>query len=174
MLALSHIRFTSDEARAFEQLEQRKDTYPERVEQHEFALETYQERVKHYEKMLELYRTDRNEYIRLVEGKYEPPSMPFRPRKPEPPELDEKFYELNAQFRARKNHYFAVTSRLTWVALLAALGTVGGLVYLLMFDEAGTRWHYLALLLISFVFLIGPSFHSILTTVMGFMQAPAI
>jgi hypothetical protein len=49
---------------------------------------------------------------------------------------------------------------------------VGGLVSLLMFDTHGQRWHYLAALLLSFVFLIGPSFHSIITAIIGFLEEP--
>ena len=51
---------------------------------------------------------------------------------------------------------------------------VGGLVYLLMFDADGQRWHYLAAMVISFVFLIGPAFHSIITGIIGFLQEPGV
>ena len=51
---------------------------------------------------------------------------------------------------------------------------VGGLLYLLMFDTTGQRWHYLVALTISFVFLIGPAFHSFITLIIGFLQEPGI
>ena len=51
---------------------------------------------------------------------------------------------------------------------------VGGLVYLLMFDANGQRWHYLVALTISFVFLIGPAFDSIITGIIGFLEEPRI
>ena len=66
------------------------------------------------------------------------------------------------------------TGRLNYVAWAAALALTGGLLYLLLFDRAGPRLIYLAVLLLSFVFLIGPSFHSILTTIIGFLEAPRV
>ena len=50
------------------------------------------------------------------------------------------------------------------------LGNAG----LLMFDVNGQRWHYLVALVISFVFLIGPAFHSIMTGIIGFLEEPGI
>jgi hypothetical protein len=58
------------------------------------------------------------------------------------------------------------------VACLAAMSLVGGLLYLLMFDQEGKRIFYLAVLVLSFVFMIGPSFHSILSGIIGLMNAP--
>ncbi len=63
---------------------------------------------------------------------------------------------------------------LNLVAGLSSTATVGGLVSLLLFDRRGSRWVYLALLSVSFVFLIGPAFHSLLTGMIGFLDAPSI
>jgi hypothetical protein len=65
-----------------------------------------------------------------------------------------------------------MTGKLTWVACIGALALVGGLLYLLMFDVDGRRLYYVIVLLISFVFLIGPSFHTILSTIVGFLEMP--
>jgi len=43
----------------------------------------------------------------------------------------------------------------------------GGLFYLLMFDTEGKRLFYGVGLVLSFVFLIGPTFHSVLTAIVA-------
>ena len=173
-LALSHIRFSSDEARALHGLEEMKASHPDRIERYKAAMVHYELEMKHYQKMLEVYRTDKEEYMRLVKGEYRLPALPHAPRKPQSPELSEKLHELNAQFRSRKNQYFSTALVFNWVTWIAALGLVGGLIYLLLFDPAPVRWYYLAALLIAFVFMIGPSFHSIVSGIIGFMEAPSV
>ena len=51
---------------------------------------------------------------------------------------------------------------------------MGGLIYLLMIDANGQHWHHSVALVISFVFLIGPAFHAILTGIIGFLEEPGI
>ena len=63
---------------------------------------------------------------------------------------------------------------MNWIAWLAALLLVGSLLYLLMFDTEGKRIFYVVLLLLSFVFMIGPSFHSIMSAIVGFLRAPGV
>lgn len=174
VLALSAIGFSADELRAAHELEQIRESYPERKQQHEAAMKYYELQMEHYRKMLDLYQNDYEEYVKRIEDKYQLPHMPNAPSKPTPPELSEKLYEINTAFRVRKSRYFATTSRLNWLACTAALMLVGGLLYLLMFDTAAQRWHYLVALVISFVFLIGPAFHSILTGIIGFLEEPGI
>jgi hypothetical protein len=174
VLALSHIRFSADEERARHQLKQIEASYPQQLEQHKIAMENYKLQQAHYEKMLELYRTDRDEYVRLLEAKFQPPQLPTEPVQPTPPELSKKLYEINTQFRARKNQYFATATVLNWIAGAAALALAGGLLYLLLFDVNANRWFYVIALSISFVFLIGPAFHSILTSIIGFLAPPSV
>ena len=95
-------------------------------------------------------------------------------RPPKSPEYLKQLSEIDAQFRAQKHHYFTVTSSLNWVAMVGALCLVGGLVYLIMFDLANGRLIYFFTLVLSFVFLIGPSFHSIMSAIVGFLEAPGI
>jgi len=42
------------------------------------------------------------------------------------------------------------------------------------FDGGNQRAFYLAVLILSFVFMIGPSFHSIMSAIVGFLHAPPI
>ncbi|MGI9457338.1 MAG: hypothetical protein ACR2NU_12310 [Aeoliella sp.] len=174
VLALSHIRFSADEVRDAEQLKQRRESYPNRVKQHKMALQQYELQQEHYRQMLDLYENNYDEYVKRIEDKYELPQPPYAPTKPSSPEVAEKLYDINAQFRARKSRYFSTSSRLNWLACAAALMLVGGLMYLLLFDTNGQRWHYLVALVISFVFLIGPAFHSIMTGIIGFLKEPGI
>jgi len=174
VLALSHIKFSADEVRASNDLKRLRESYPDRVKQHEAAMKHYELETEHYRKMLELYETDYEEYVKRIDDEYRVPALPHAPTKPDSPEVAERLYEINAEFRTRKNQYFGTTSRLNWAACVAALMLVGGLVSLLMFDTNGQRWHYLAALLISFVFLIGPAFHSIITGIIGFLEEPRL
>jgi hypothetical protein len=174
VLALSHIKFSADEIRANNNLERLRESYPQRMKQHEAAMKHYELETKHYHEMLKLYNTDYNAYVKRLEDKFQLPPQPSTPTKPDSPEVAEQLFEINAQFRARKNRYFATASQLNWFACGAALLLVGGLFTLLMFDTNGQRWHYLVALLISFVFLIGPAFHSILTGVIGILEEPGI
>ena len=174
VLALSHIKFSANELLATSELEQLRESYPDRVQQYQAAMEHYQLQLTHYREMLALYKSNYEEYVRRIEDEYVVPPQPQPPNPPSDPQLASQLYEINAEFRARKNRYFAVSSRLNWLACGAAILLVGGLLYLLMFDYRATRWHYLAALVLSFVFLIGPAFHSILTGVIGFLEDPPL
>jgi len=171
VLALSHIRFSADEVRAANDC---RESYPDRMKQHEAGLKHYELQTEHYREMLNLYQDNYDEYVKRIEDKFQLPHLPNAPRKPTPPDVSEKLYEINTDFRTRKNQYFATSSRLNWLACAAALMLVGGLIYLLMFETNGQRWHYLVALVISFVFLIGPAFHSIMTGIIGFLEEPGV
>lgn len=174
VLALSHIKFSADEFRSANELEQLRESYPDRVKQHEAEVKDYELKQKHYRKMLEMYQNNYDEYVKRIKDKYRTPMLPQAPEKPQSPEVAEKMFEINAEFRARKNQYFEASRILIWLACIAALMLVGGLIYLLLFDDQGQRWHYLAVLIISFVFLIGPAFHSIMTGIIGLLQEPGV
>jgi hypothetical protein len=174
VLALSHIKFSADEVRAEHQLKQLRESYPDRVREYEAATKHYELQSEHYRKMLDLYHNNYDEYVKRIEDKYNPPPPPNPPVQPDAPEVSERLFQINTDFRTRKNQYFERSSRLNWVACMAALVLVGGLVFLLMFDTDGQRWHYLVALVVSFVFLIGPAFHSILTGIIGFLEEPPV
>ena len=65
-----------------------------------------------------------------------------------------------------------MTKKLNLVSLFSALVLVLGLLFLLMFDKGKERILYLAVLALGFFFMIGPSFHSIMSAVVAFLQAP--
>ena len=172
VLALNTIRFQSENIRSDESMRELKESQPMRMAEYELSLKEYEIQKQHYEEMMELYRTDYDEYVKRTKDKYSPPTLPRQPIKPASPELSDQLAENRAAFRKRQYEYFQSTSRLNWVACLAAMSLVGGLLYLLMFDEEGKRIFYLAVLILSFVFMIGPSFHSILSGIIGVMNAP--
>ena len=174
VLALSHLRFSADEVRVANELEQFRESHSDRVKQHEASMKHYDLELEHYRTMLDLYQNDYDEYVKRVEEEYYPPRFPQTPRKPVPPEVAEKLFKINSDFRVRKNQFFANSSRLNWLSCIAALMLVGGIIYLLMFDTNGQRWHYLVALMISFVFLIGPAFHSIMTGIIAFLEEPGV
>ncbi len=172
VLELNRIRFSAGNVRADDRVKEMKATYPVRTAEYELQMKHYQTQMKQYREILELFQTDYDEYVRRV--KVAPLKLPRRPGKPRSPELSDQLVKINASFRAQQYHYFRSTSVLTWVACVAALVLVGGLLYLLMFDTQGQRLFYVVILVLSFVFMIGPSFHSILTAVVGFLRPPPV
>ena len=174
VLALSDLRFSADEVKAAYDRQRAEETYPQRQAEYAAALKQHELRTAHYEEMLEMYRTDYDAYVQRLEDKYRPPSPPRAPSPPTPPEVTEKLTAISASFRTRKAAYFANARTLNWVACGAALALVGGLVTLMLNEDGPSRWHYLAALVVSFVFLIGPAFHSILSGVIGGMHGPRV
>ncbi|NLS96101.1 MAG: hypothetical protein GXX96_28515 [Planctomycetaceae bacterium] len=174
VLALNELRFSADETRAQHELTAYEDAFPHEEERYQVELKNYELEIEHFKTMFALYESDYEEYARRLEDKFEPPQMPVRPEPPRAPEYAKKLHEINTRFRARKHHYFEMTSRLNWVAWIAATALVGGLLYLIMFDSAGGRIIYFAVLVMSFMFMIGPSFHSIISAIVGFLEPPSV
>jgi hypothetical protein len=172
VLKLSEIRSSSESRRAEEDLKERRASYGQRLADYEAQVRQYDIESTHYQEMLGLFKNNYDEYVRRLADKYSPPQPPRRPQKPQSPEISDKFAKISADFRAQQHHYFAASARLNWVAGASAMVLVAGLLLLIMFDTAGPRLLYLAVLVLSFVFMIGLSFHSILSAIVGFMQAP--
>ena len=174
VLVLSEIRFSADNVRVENDLRQLEESFPNRLEEHAVSMQQYELRVEHYEEMLDLYKNDYDEYVKRIEDKYTVPQIPIAPNKPRSPEISKQLYEINADFRKEKHQYFAQAIWLNRIATGAAMTLVGCLIFLMMFDTDSPRWHYLVAVVISFVFLIGPSFHSIMTGLIGVLEAPSI
>lgn len=172
VLTLNKIRFSADEARASYEMQQLKENYPDEIQRHQVAMKNYELQMEHYREMLELYQTDYEAYVQRLEDEYVPPKLPSQPSPPRPPEYTQKLSEIDAEFRAQRHHYFELTSILNWIAWAAAISLVCGLLCLILFDAAGNRLLYFATLVLSFVFMIGPSFHSIISAIVGFLKAP--
>jgi len=173
-LTLNSIRFSADNIRAEYEIQRLKATYPERLEQHKVESKNYELQEQHYREMSELYHKDYEAYIKRIKDQYQPPQLPARPARPDSPEVQEELSKINAQFRAEKYRYFRVASILNGTAWAAAMLLVGGLLFLLMFDVDGQRWYYVVVLGLSFTFMIGPSFHSILSAIIGFLSPPSV
>ncbi|HEY0984441.1 hypothetical protein [Schlesneria sp.] len=172
VLGLSRIRFSADEKRVELEQQRNKESFPERQKQHEIALKNYDLQLKHYEKVLAIYERDLDEYANLTKSDLKPPRLPDPPEKPNSPEIEDQFRQIQAEFVTRRYRYFAVSEYGNGVACLAALSLVGGLLYLLMFDTNGNRLYYFMLLMLSFVFLIGPSLQSLMTGIISLMSGP--
>jgi len=172
VLLLNELRFSAEDLRAERQLQRAKETYPQRLESHQIALKNYDLQLQHYDEMLKLYKTDYEAYAKRLEDKYQPPQVPYPPQKPEPPQLQDELLEINAKFRSQQHHYFASATALNWVVCASALILCGGLLLLIMFEAGPQRFAYLVVLGLSFVFMIGPSFHSIMSAVVGFLHPP--
>jgi len=174
VLELNRIRYSADNIRAEENIKDLKESYPQRVLEHDIRLKNFELQMEHYEEMLELYRTDYKAYVTRIKDKYHPPQLPLKPQKPKSPELSDQLAQINADFRSQQFHYFDSTSRLNWICCASALILVGGLLVLIMFEKGQQRIFYLVILILSFVFMIGPSFHSLMSAVVGFMRAPMV
>lgn len=173
VLLLNRTRFEARKTDSDQSMQQRKDEYPMRVAEYEAESKQYEIEMAHHEEMLNLYRTNYEEYVKRRKDRYAPPGLPRRPHRPTSPEASDRMAKIGAQFTNQQYDYFDKTSRLNWVACAAALALVGSLLYLLMFDIEGKRLFYVVVLALSFVFMIGPSFHSLLSAVVGFMRGPA-
>ncbi len=174
ILKLNKIRFASEVARAEERLREIKESYPVRVAEYEVQEKNYELQMGHYKEMLELYHADYDEYVKRLTDQYRPPKTPRKPPRPRSPELSEQLAKNNADFRTQQYQYFESASILNWVSCAAALILVSGLLFLTMFETGTQRIFYLVVLTISFVFMIGPSFHSIMSAIAGFLRAPSV
>jgi len=174
VLALSKVRFSSENLRAEDNLREMKESYPVRVAEYEIQLKNHELEMAHYQEMLTLYRTDYNAYVTRLKDGYRPPQLPDKPQKPKSPELSDKMAAINADFRAQQFHYFDSSRLVNWVCCASALVLVGGLLFLIMFETGNTKIVYVVILVLSFVFMIGPSFHSIMSAIVGFLKAPPI
>lgn len=174
VLKLNRIQFSAENVRVNEDLREMKDSHPMRVAEYEIQTKNYELRMEHYQEMLNLYRTDYDQYVRRLKDEYQPPQLPRMPQKPKSPELSDQLAKINAEFRAQQFHYFDSTSALNWVCCASALVLVGGLLFLIMFETANQKVLYVIVLVLSFVFMIGPSFHSIMSAIVGFLHAPSV
>ncbi len=172
VLQLNSIKFESDNARAEQQVEHVKESYPRRVEEYETSLKDFELQVEHYNTMLDLYHSDYEAYAQRLKDEYQPPQKPRLPIKPSPPEEADELLLINAKFRQQQYHYFRSSMVLNWTSCVAAITLCGCLLFLMLFDQGNQRFIYLAVLMISFVFMIGPSFHSIMSAIVGFLNAP--
>ncbi len=172
VLELNDIRFSSESLKSDEAMRELKENHPLRVQEYEVQKKNHDLKMEHYQEMLDLYQSDYDEYVRRIKDKYNPPHLPSKPQPPRPPEVGQKLAETTLAFRKQQHKYFKMTKQLNFVSLFSALLLVGGLLFLLMFDKGKERILYLAVLALSFFFMIGPSFHSILSAIVGFLQAP--
>ena len=172
VLKLNNIRMSAQSIMTVEARKNLEDSLPTKQKEYEAQMSQYEIEKKHYDEMLGLYKTDYEEYVKRLQDKFVPPRMPQSPNKPINPELSKNLQEKSIEFREQQSSYFNSTSKLNWISCLAALSLVGGLLYLLMFDPEGKKIFYLVLLVISFIFMIGPSFHSLMSALVGFLQAP--
>jgi hypothetical protein len=174
VLTLSKIRFSAEQVKAEEAQRERKISYPDRSAEYQAQMKHFEIKQEHYRKMLGLYQDNYDEYVKRIHDGYHPPDLPAKPQKPQSPQLSDELANINMEFKAQQYHYFDSTSQLNWVCCVSALLLVASLLFLIMFETGGQRMLYLAVLVLSFVFMIGPAFHSILSAVVGFLEAPRI
>ena len=172
VLELNTIRMSSQNVMAEETEKNLNNSLPQRTKEYENKLKQYEIQKKHYDEMLDLYQSDYEEYVKRIKDKFVPPRMPPNPVKPLSPKISDEMQKISIEFRKKQSHYFESTSKMNWVSCVAALTLVGGLLYLLLFDLQGKRLFYMVLLVLSFIFMIGPSFHSLMSALAGFLQAP--
>jgi hypothetical protein len=172
VLGLTRIRFSADERKVELERKQNRESFADRQKEHEIAQKNYDLQLKHYEKLMALYEQDFEAYAKLPRENLVVPQIPNHPVAPTPPEVTDQFRNIQSEFVLRRYRYFAVSEIGNWIACFAAVLLVGGLLYLLLFDAQTNRFVYVASLLLSFVFLIGPSFHSVLSAVIGLLKGP--
>lgn len=172
VLGLSRIHFSADQKKVELEQKRNRESFPDRQKQYEVGLKNYDLQVKHYEKMMAVYEKDLDEYASLTKAQLQPPQLPHRPTPPSAPEVEDQFQTIQSEFVMRRYRYFVVSEYGNGIACVAALSLVGGLLYLLMFDQNSNRLFYFMTLLLSFVFLIGPSLQSVMSAIVGLMRGP--
>lgn len=149
-----------------------EENFELRKKDYELQKQAYQMRVAHYNKMVKRFQEDYDTY-----RKERHPEAPIPPRLPEPPsnpEEQKKVRELTTEFIAHRFGFYTTLYILCFVNLLGAAMLVGGIVTLILFERPKGRLAWLGLLVLSFVFLIGPAFHTILSALVGWLKiAPA-
>ena len=172
VLQLNRIRSSFNNVRAEECIRENRESYPSRLEEYQVQMRNYELEREHYDEMLKLFRTDYDAYVKRLKDKYEPPQLPAKPHKPEEPELADRLARIQADFRVQQFNYFDRSILLNRVSCVSALVLVAGLLALTLFETGLSRIVPLVLLGLSFVFMIGPSFHSIMSAIVGFLRAP--
>ena len=174
VLSLSRIHFSADEKKVELERERNKEAFPDRQKQFEVSLKNYDIQLKHYEKMMAVYEKNLDEYAALTKDALQPPQFPIRPNPPVAPEVEDQFRNIQSDFVLRRHRYFVISEYGNVLACVAALCLVGGLLYLLMFDLNTNRLFYFMTLVLSFIFLIGPSLQSVMSAVIGLMHGPHV
>ncbi len=174
VLSLSRIHFSADQKKVELEQQRSKESFPDRQKQYEVSLKNYDIQLQHYEKMMAVYEKNLDEYAALTKDELQPPQFPIRPAPPVAPEIEDQFREIQTDFVLRRHRYFVVSEYGNALAGVAALSLVGGLLYLIMFDLNTNRLFYFMTLVLSFIFLIGPSLQSVMSAVIGLMHAPNI
>lgn len=167
VIELNEVRLSSDHARAEAGMAQFLETYEARRASYDAQRAVYERDMRFFTEDLEGFLYEQSE--RRMSGVMRTPQMPVLPQ---PPEVTENLARINAEFRAARHEYFKMARWLNIVAGLASLGLVGSLVHLAMNDRETGRWVYLGILSVAFVFLIGPSFHTVLSSIVSATKPP--
>ena len=165
VLELNRLRSAADDVIAKQQIAEFMETYEVRRVNYEVELD-------HYNRSVELFRTDYEAYVESFGSPQRQRHAPRMPMRPQPPEVTQQLAEINTQFRAARHEYFRTIEGFNAVSALCALLLTMSLVTLLMTEAGSGRWAYAAMLAVAFVFLIGPSFHTMLIGAAGAMHPP--
>ncbi|MEM1354242.1 MAG: hypothetical protein AAGC44_14755 [Planctomycetota bacterium] len=159
---------------AEEQMSRFTSSSKERQQAYEAGLVRYQVQVQRYRDLLDMYENDFETYQQQMRDGRPPmaPPVPTRPNPPRTPEVQEQLAKTHTQFRKTRDSYFATARTLNLLVGLCAIGLIGGILFLIMFDANQPRFAYLVVLVISFVFVVGPALHSAMTFMAYSMRPP--
>ena len=173
MLSLNKLRYAAEKMNAEFAVKEAEESFPQKLQRHEVELKNYRLQIENFEKQLKLYQTDYEAYVRTNKsGSVQPPKLPFFPDKPRPPSYRQEILQLQSQFRGQQLDYYSKSQTMNWILCASAMLLTGSLVFLILFETGAQKIAYLAVLVVSFVFMIGPSFHSILTALIGILEPP--
>lgn len=95
-----------------------------------------------------------------------------RPRLGMSPETREQLATVHDDFRRQQMAYFGAARTINWLIGLCAIALVTGILFLLMFEPGANRGAYVVVLVLSFVFFIGPAFYNALHVVAWRLSPP--
>lgn len=172
VLELNKLRYESNNLRSLDDQRQLRESFPLRMQEYKTEMQNYEIALGHYQEMLELYRSDYDAYVKRLKDDYRPPRLPTKPSLPDSPELSDQLAAIDAEFNQRQLNYFSRSAKLNWICCASALLLTGGLLFLIFFEDGKQKFLYVIVMVISFVFMIGPSFHSLMSAFAGLLRSP--
>jgi hypothetical protein len=157
---------------ATEEMERHREDEESQRRAHEVHSEAYEAERQEWLETLTEYKADPDAFAdprRRRMGRA--PPLPRPPEAPYPPEARSALASHNQAFREHRNLYFGVAKGPAVITALFAIALASSLLFLILFDPAG-RIGYLVVFTVLFIFLIGPSLYSTMTTVAWTMRPP--
>jgi len=174
LLAMIWQSVSAQDIVATDQMRQYRESATDRETEYKARLAAFDAEMKVYLARIDLFVTDRDAYRRETQDgrALQAPMLPVKPRPPRSPAVQDQLAQANEVFRTEREAYFRIAPAMNILAACFAIGVVGSLLFLICFDPRNGRIGYILVLVLSFVFLIGPALYSLITASVYRMPPP--